>query len=289
MQLKEIEAFIAVCDSPSFRVAAKRLYLTQPAISKRLAALEARLGHRLFDRVGRGAVLTEAGRTYLPHARRLLLEVENSNRALDNLSDEVDGHLGLALSHHIALHRIPPVLREFVRTYPQVEVNIEFLDSEMACQAVARGQLELAVITLPHPPREGLEQREVWRDPLCIVVARNHPLALTKSPLNPTSLSDYPALLPEESTYTHRIVAQALAQFGVTPKSALHCNYLETLKMLTSVGLGWSALPTSLVDSSVYVLDFENLHLSRSLGTLTDPERSLSNAARALLAMLHEP
>lgn len=285
MQISEIQAFVAVCDLGSFRAAANRLHLTQPAVSKRMSTLESRLGHRLLDRVGRGSVLTEAGRAYLPHARRLLMEVDNSSRALDNLSDEVTGHLGLALSHHIALHRMSPVLREFVRRYPQVELDIEFLGSETACHAIAGGRLELAVITLPQPPMLGLEQHEIWRDSMQILVAPEHPLAKVEQP-QPQSLANYPALLPDESTYTYRVVAEALAPFGVVPSLRHTSNYLETLKMLAGIGLGWTALPSSMADSSLHVLNFPALSLERSLGAVRHPQRSLSNAASALLELL---
>lgn len=285
MQINEIQAFVAICEQGSFRAAAETLHLTQPAISKRLSSLEARLGHRLLDRVGRGSVLTEAGRAYLPHARRLLVEVENSRRALDNLSAEVSGRLGLALSHHIALHRIPPVLRRFMRDFPQVEVDIQFLDSETACRSVANGHLELAIITLPEPPIAGLEQREIWPDPMRVYVAPDHPLAALKHP-TPQALADWPALLPDASTYTHRIVAHALKPFAVLPHVLQTSNYLETLKMLASIGLGWSALPISMADESLHALALPQLKLQRSLGAVRHPQRSLSNAAKALLERL---
>jgi len=285
MQLNEIEAFVAICDLGSFRAAANAIHITQPAISKRLATLETRLGHRLLDRVGRGSALTEAGRAYLPHARKLLMEVENSSRALDNLSANVSGRLGLALSHHIALHRIPPILRRFKQAYPEVDLEIEFLGSETACRAIASGRLELAIITLPQPAMPGLEQREIWRDRMHILVAPDH--ALTKQEnLTPAALINTPALLPDESTYTYGIVANALAPFGVKPDLRQSSNFLETLKMLASVGLGWTALPESMIDSSLQVLNFEGLNLERSLGAVRHPQRSLSNAANAFLELL---
>lgn len=285
MQINEIQAFLAICDLGSFRAAAQQLHLTQPAVSKRLLALESRLGHRLLDRVSRGSALTEAGRAYLPHARRLLIEVDNSNRALDNLNDEIKGQLSLALSHHIALHRIPSILRAFVKKYPQVDVNIEFMGSEAACQEITQGRIELGVITLPQPPAPRLEQHEIWRDSLQVLVAPEHPLARQKN-IKPQALAQYPALLPDESTYTHRVIAQALAPYGVVPQLRQTSNYLETLKMLAGIGLGWTALPDSMVDSSLQALNFTGLKLERSLGAVRHPQRSLSNAANALLELL---
>lgn len=285
MQLSAIEAFVAVCEQGSVRGAAAVLHLTQPAVSKRIATLEEQLGHALFDRVGRGIAPTEAGRAFLPHARRLLAELEDGHRALDSLSERVAGRLGLALSHHVGLHRMPPVLRRYVRTYPEVAMNVAFLGSEAACEAIVRGHLELAVITLPQPPRPDLVQHEVWPDPMRVFVAPDHPLAREPAPA-PQHLGTYPALLPETDTTTYRLVADALAAHGVSFRMQLASNYLETLKMLTAVGLGWSALPASMHDDDLQALDIDGLDLRRSLGAVYHPGRRLSNPARAMLEEL---
>ncbi|MGB5065240.1 MAG: LysR family transcriptional regulator, partial [Candidatus Competibacter sp.] len=104
MDIAGLQAFVTIADSGSFSLAAGRLHLTQPAVSKRLAALEAELDTRLFDRLGRAVRLTEAGGMLLPRALRILAEVDDTGRALRNLSGAVAGPLVLATSHHIGLH-----------------------------------------------------------------------------------------------------------------------------------------------------------------------------------------
>ncbi len=286
MQLAAIEAFVTICDTGSFRAAAQRLHVSQPAVSKRLANAEARLGFALFDRVGRRVILTDAGRQFLPHARRLLAALEDGRRALDELSDRVIGHLALALSHHVAMHRMPPVLRQYVKTFPGVDLDIHFLGSEDACHAVARGQVELAIVTLPDPPIAGLDQQGVWADPMVIAVAEDHPLAQHPE-VTATQLRDVPALLPEPDTQTHAIVAGAVGgrEAGMTVRQ--HSNNLDTLKMLAEVGLGWTALPPAmLAGSRLCELRLPGVSLTRSLGTVRHPERHLSAAAAALLSLL---
>src|SRR5699024_4659397 len=193
MQTEAIEAFVTVCDLGSSQAAAERLNISQPAISKRLTTLETRLGPRLFDRIGRRLSLTEAGAAYLPHARELLAVLGDGQRTLANLGDTVAGRLRLGLSHHVGLHRMPPVLQAFVSAYPAVEMDIAFTDSEAACQAVANGERELAVITLPQPTHPVLEQHVVWDDPMAIFAAPTHPLANAGEP-NVAALCRYAAL-----------------------------------------------------------------------------------------------
>lgn len=285
MDLHGLSAFIAVADCGSFSRAGERLHLSQPAISKRIAALEDALGSRLFDRIGRRIDLTDAGRTLLPHARRVLAEMEDGRRALSHLSGTISGRLSIGTSHHIGLHRLPEVLRRYTQAYPDVDLDIHFMDSEDACEEVAQGRLELGIVTLPTTPVEPLCLHRIWTDPLSVVVCPSHPLARLAEP-RLVDLADHPAVLPDERTYTHRIVMQALEAHGVAPRIRLSTNYLETLKMLVAIGLGWSVLPRSMLDDTVIALDQPALALSRELGAVWHRGRTRSAPARALLGLL---
>ena len=285
MDTHALSAFIEVADTGSFSKAGERLHLSQPAISKRIAALEDSLGQPLFDRVGRRIDLTDAGRTLLPHARRVLAEMEDARRSLSRLSGTVSGRLSIGTSHHIGLHRLPPVLRAFTQAYPDVDLDIHFMDSEDACEEVAQGRLELGIVTLPGEPPDALLMQMIWTDPLSVVVAPNHPLAKSGMP-SLRELASHPAVLPDERTYTHRIVMSALQAHGVAPRIRLSTNYLETLKMLVAIGLGWSVLPCSMLDDSIVAIDRPELSLSRELGAVWHRGRTRSGPARALLGLL---
>lgn len=285
MDTQALAAFLQIADGGSFSGAAEALHLSQPAISKRMAALEQRVGRRLFDRIGRQVTLTESGRTLLPYARRVLQDIEDGRRALSHLSTEVRGRLSIGTSHHIGLHRLPPVLKSFTHDYPEVDLDLHFMDSEVACQAVLAGRLELGIVTLPTELPAGLEACAVWADPLAVVVAPDHPLALRKrAPL--AEIAAYPAVLPDEATYTHRIVRDELARHAVTPRVRLATNYLETLKMLVAIGLGWSVLPRSMLDASLVALAPPGFAPSRSLGAVWHRQRTLSAPAGRLLRQL---
>ena len=287
MDIAGLQAFVTIADSGSFSLAAGRLHLTQPAVSKRLAALEAELDTRLFDRLGRAVRLTEAGGVLLPRALRILTELDDTRRALRNLSGVVTGPLTLATSHHIGLHRLPPVLRIFSSRYPQVRLDMRFMDSELAGAAVLRGEVDLAVITLPPQLEPPLEVLPLWPDPLIAIASPAHPLA-EPATVTPESLSQYPAILPSEATFTRRIIEEGLARLGVTPLVAFSTNYLETIKMMVAVGLGWSILPRTMRDADLVELSVDGLRLERALGVVRHTGRTLSNAARAILDTLRE-
>lgn len=284
MRIDALQAFVAVAELQSFQAAGQRLHLSQPAVSKRIAALETELGHRLFDRIGREIGLTEAGRAYLPHARETLATLADGRRALDNLAERVEGTLELAVSHHVGLHRLPAVLRAFIARYPGAAPQIEFADSEQACQRVIDGESELALLTLPGQPHPALIARTIWPDPLAIHAGPDHPLARCTA-VTFDELAAWPAVLPPPESYTHRIIEAALAAHGVRVTARMTSHSLETLRMLADVGLGWTVLPEAMPHQLV-PLAVPPLGMHRELGVMRHPQRHLSNAARALLAML---
>ncbi|MGQ7957439.1 LysR family transcriptional regulator [Pseudomonas sp. SP16.1] len=285
MDLANLNAFLAIAETGSFSEAGERLHLTQPAVSKRIAGLEQQLGVRLFDRLGREIGLTEAGRALLPRAYQILNVLDDTRRALTNLSGEVSGRLTLATSHHIGLHRLPPLLRSFTRAHPQVALDIQFLDSEVAYEEVLHGRAELAVITLAPETREPIRAVAVWDDPLDFVAAPEHPLARSGA-ISLADVARHPAVFPGGNTFTHHIVQRLFEAQGLTPNIGMSTNYLETIKMMVSIGLAWSVLPRTMLDDQVARLPLPGIQLSRQLGYILHTERTLSNAARAFMALL---
>lgn len=285
MDTASLQAFLTVARLRSFSRAAPLLHLTQPAVSKRIAALEASLGAVLFDRLAREVSLTEAGRALLPRALRIVEEMADCQRALHNLTGRVDGSLRIGTSHHIGLHRLPAVLRSYTARYPEVRLDLTFLASEDALQAVRTGDLELGIVTLPPTAAPPLETTEVWEDSLVVVTSREHPLA-AEAELEPPRLERYPAILPDPGTYTRGLIDAALEQAGLTVHTAFTTNYLETIKMMVSVGLGWSVLPESMLGPEFVVHRLRGLRLRRHLGVVSHAGRTLSNAAQAMLRLL---
>ncbi|CAM3137585.1 LysR family transcriptional regulator [Pseudomonas floridensis] len=285
MDLANLNAFLAIAETGSFSGAGERLHLTQPAISKRIAGLEQQLNVRLFDRLGREVSLTEAGRALLPRAYQILNVLDDTRRALTNLTGEVTGRLTLATSHHIGLHRLPPVLREFTRTYPGVALDIQFLDSEVAYDEILHGRAELAVITLAPEPHTLVRATPVWDDPLDFVAAPEHPLA-NSGPMKLADIVRYPAVFPGGNTFTHHIVSNLCEAQGLKPNIAMSTNYMETIKMMVSIGLAWSVLPRTMLDEQVARIPLPGVQLNRQLGYILHTERTLSNAARAFMKLL---
>ncbi|MFT6469926.1 MAG: DNA-binding transcriptional LysR family regulator [Neptuniibacter pectenicola] len=287
MDTNTLQAFIAVAESRSFSKAADHLYLTQSAISKRIALLEDQLSSKLFDRIGRTVSLTEAGAALLPRAKDILLQLDDAKRAIGNLNaGDVIGGLSLAASHHISLHRLPPYLKQFSHECPKVELDLQFAESEVAYEGVLKGDFELALITLSPAPDPSIHSDLIWDDLLMYVVAKDHPLAQADK-IKLEELTHYNAILPGSNTFTRSLVETLFFQHALTLNVTMSTNYLDTIRMMVNIGLGWSLLPQSLVGDdlkTLNVIDSEPVH--RNLGIIYHKNRTLSNAANHLVQML---
>jgi DNA-binding transcriptional LysR family regulator len=283
MDIHTLTVFVEVARSGSFSRAAENLYLTQPAVSKRIAALENELSAPLFNRIGRNISLTEPGEILLPKALQMIADADEMQRAVSSLSDHVGGKLLMATSHHIGLHRLPDILRSFSQSYPDVDLDIRFMDSEIACQLVEQGELEMAIVTLPTDKPEKLQLEHLWTDQLRVVAATDHPLPSERHvPLD--ELTAYAAVLPGPTTYTRQILEKAFSRLGLQLTVNMSTNYLETLKMLAETGLGWSVIPHTMLSSELKIIECD-MKLTRNLGAVTHRMRTLSNAAKAMLEL----
>ena len=254
MDTASLAAFLAIVDTGSFSEAANKLFLTQPAISKRIAGLEEQLGTSLFDRVGRQICLTEAGGLLLPRARQMMELLNDTRQEINNLNNEITGTVHIATSHHIGLRRIPEILKTFSRIYSQVNLDIRFVDSEASYDLLAKGDIELGIVTLAPQEPPYVQSRLIWNDPLAFTAAKDHPLAKSQQ-ISPDTLSRYQAVLPGRNTFTYELVRRFFEKEQLPLQTAMSTNYLETLKMLTSIGLAWSILPETMLDDDLTKLD----------------------------------
>jgi DNA-binding transcriptional LysR family regulator len=289
MDIHLLTAFVTVAELGSFSAAALRLHLTQSAISKRIALLEGQVTQPLFDRIGRSVQLTEAGLALVPRAKGILQEIADTKQFISDMRGRVSGPLRIATSHHIGLHRIPSILKTFNEQYPDVHLQLTFIDSEQAINAILQGEFELALITLPKTilddTVDNIQHHKLWQDPMEFVVNNHHPLSL-KYKIRLDDLAAYPAILPDRNTYTTDLIHQLFAQEKQLLNISMTTNHLDAIKMMISVGLGWSVLPRTLMSEHLTRLNVSDLKLTRQLGCIHHRGRTLSNAARTMLKHL---
>ncbi len=286
MDINNLRAFIEVADKRSFSRSAETLHLTQPAVSKRIAALETELSARLFDRVGRSVHLTEAGNVLLPSARQISAELDRIEEVICNLGKSVTGKLSIGTSPHIGVTYLAPVLKHFRVQYPDVEMDIEFNNSVKVLEDVENGIFEMGLCALHTPVGPKLREIDIWQDDMSIVVARDHPLAEEEN-VDLELLMKCPAVLPPAPFASRSLIDQALETKNAKANVNLEVSDFDTLCMMVKIGLGWGILPNALCnDSGLYVVKLAGVNLKRRVSLVRHQDRTLSRASQAFIKAL---
>ena len=147
--------------------------------------------------------------------------------------------------------------------------------------------IELAVATLSPGEVERISRRLLWPDPLSFMVARDHPLA-QRGEIALKQLLDYPSILPSENTFTRQLVEKLFSDRKLKLTIEMSTNYLETIRMMVSIGMAWSVLPDTMLDDTLKVLPVRTSRLNRELGYIFHRDHTLSNAAAAFIEALEQ-
>ncbi|UNU73312.1 LysR family transcriptional regulator [Moraxella nasovis] len=286
MNTTNLTTFITVMKTGSISGAAENLFITQPAVSKRIKNLEEEFGVTLFDTVGRGIIPTATAHELLPHAKKWLEDYELCRIHLQKSKEIAAGKLVIGTSHHIGLHHLSSVLKQFIQTHPAVQLEVRFMDSEEAHKAVLDGDVALAFLTLPPTYDRRLQYHTLWSDPLYFVTGTLSTLA-QKSDVSLLQLAHHPAILPAANTFTSQITLAEFGKHNLRPYATMSTNPLESIRMLVSIGLGWSVLPETLINQDLVKIDMaDDIELQRHLGVVTNPNLTRSGSTQALIDLL---
>jgi DNA-binding transcriptional LysR family regulator len=287
MELNLFKAFLVVAEVRSFSQAAKRLSLSQPALSKQIARLEAELGTQLFDRYGRHVELTADGQFLLPLAESIVARMDETvslmrERAGAGLTAARFGATGMVFAHFLT-----PILAAFITAHPNVRLDLVEADDLGLEEAVIGGKLDCAVCTPWKSTRAA--SRQLFKEEILLVVSRNHPLA-TKPAVTVDMLAKENMLLPPASMNISSIITDACRKGGVEPKISYRALYPDLIRNLVRTGWGVAPMPLMLTSpkalAGLVAIPFEP-KLERDLILIYPWDRPLPAAARALMAHVH--
>ena len=195
MTLQQLEYFLTTLDRGSFSAAAESLHLAQPSISDQIRRLEAELGVRLFERVGRGLVPTEAAQALRGHAERTLAEADAARDAVSAVRELRGGTATFGMFGSARFYPISPIVAEFRRRYPAVKVRLLGINSILVAEQIRRGEIEAGLIALPVDD-EDLDVSPIMRDEL-LYVSADH--AAVRTPKTIEDLEQRPLVLSDTS------------------------------------------------------------------------------------------
>jgi DNA-binding transcriptional LysR family regulator len=238
MNLQQLQYFLASADRGSFSGAAEDLHLAQPSVSEQVRRLEDELGVALFTRVGRGLVLTDAGRSLRPHAEAVLHAVREARESVVAVRELRGGTATFGTFATAGQYLGADLIAEFRARHPKVRVRIMSLNSAEAADDVREGRLEGAIVALPVDD-DGLDVRAVAEDEL-ILVSRD--AALLAEPLTVERLASVPLVLSDASygleDPTRRRLSELAQRAGVTLEPVVDVEEVATTLDLAAAGVG---------------------------------------------------
>jgi DNA-binding transcriptional LysR family regulator len=287
MTLEQLRIFIAVAEKQHVTQAASELNLTQSATSAAIAALEARYGIELFDRVGRGIVLTQTGRDFLGEARAVVARAKAAAEVLNDLAGLKRGSLTLAASQTVANYWLPPRIQTFQSSHPGIALQVTIANTEQVAQAVHQGNADLGFVEgdIDNPV---LSARKIDGDQLVVVVGMNHPWVGQRR-ISPKDLSTTGWVLREKGSGTRAMFESAVRKFGVKPsdlKVTLELPSNEAVRAAVEAGDCATAISNLVVDHSLAADTLHRVRIEmpkRSFFVLRHKERYQSHAEQALL------
>jgi len=252
MELQILRWFREVADGATVTETAQRARITQPALSRALARLEAEVGTPLLARSGRTLTPTPAGRIFRQHVDQALDEYDLGLRAVSELVDPARGLVPLAFLHTLGTWLVPPLVSSFRQSHPQVRFELHQHGETSILQELLDGAADLIITssTSGHPQ---VTWKRLLVEPLLLTVPPRHRLARRRR-IRLAEVADEPFILLREG-YALRVQTERLcAEAGFTPKIAFEGEEAETLRALVAAGLGVALLPPARVGSTTVAL-----------------------------------
>lgn len=291
LSLQQLEAFVQVAASGSFRAAAAQIGVSQPALSRTIGAAERTLGARLFDRDTRHVEITAAGRELLPIAQRILRDFDDALGDFGEFMAGRSGQVAVAVLPSVGVALVPRAVAAFARLHPQVGYLLREAPADALAALVEDGQVDVG-ISVPPAPQQRLQYRHLHDDPFVLLCRRSDPLAARASV--PWSVFGTRACIMSAAHSSIRQVTDAVfLRQRRPPQPVLEYPSVAAAGALVAAGLGITALPVlalQLVDMrELAAVPLVRPEIARPIGLLTRIGRSLPPVTRAFMATLERP
>lgn len=278
MRLEQLEAFLAVAETGSFQAAARQCGVTQSTISRQIQALEAELGTVLLHRAVT-VTPTIGGERLLPRARRMCQEWRQATQEIADLVAGQQPELCVAGIQSVCSHFLPPMIPQFCRAYPQVQLRVTALGSDRSLKVLRDGLVDIAIVM--HNPlltsRAEMVVTPLYEEPVAVLMAAEHPLS--RYPTVPwAAIADYPQVVFKDGYGMQRLVQEQFRANDAELKVALELNTLDAFRGVVRQGdlvalLPWSALVESQQDPTLAVRATASPTLMRQVVMVTTQDR----------------
>lgn len=285
MELHQLRYVCAVADTGTFSRAAERCQIAQPSLSQQVLKLEEELGAKLFDRLGRGIRLTEAGRAFLPHARSVLDEVELARGSVAN-SRDVSGSVTLGAIPTVAPYLIPRYTVAFSKRYPKSRLRIVEETTPVLIEGLRELSVDFALLALPLRHKD-LELFPIRTEPLLAALPRTHTLANNTS-LKLADLRGEPFVMLRDGHCFRDLSLQVCGSARVNPTVAFESGQFRSVLGMVAAGVGISLVPEMAVDhaASCRFVPLQESNATRTVVLASLRGRNFNGVQQAFLSWI---
>ncbi|MHA7579865.1 selenium metabolism-associated LysR family transcriptional regulator [Paenibacillus vandeheii] len=294
MNFHQLHIFYTVAEKGSFSAAAQALHMTQPAVTMQIQSLEDYFGTKLLHRSTKKIELSEAGRTLLPHAKRSVELVRQTDEAMSAFTQMLQGRLQLGASLTIGEYVLPRMLGPFARQYPDISIVMKVMNTTQIMDDILKHQLNFGLIEAPvHHPDMIVEP--VMQDELKLVVPAGHALA-DRGEVELEDVLSYAFVLREKGSGTRQVMEDQLQKRNIDPQDmnvVMELGSTGAVKSAVEAGVGITMLSPSSVQHElalglVHIVDIRGLEFKRQFYAIHLKSSLLPLSAVAFLNYLRQ-
>jgi LysR family transcriptional regulator, transcriptional activator of the cysJI operon len=289
MQIESLKVFCDLAETESFTKAAQINEITQSAVSQQVSALERTFKALLIERSKKKFRLTREGEILYEYAKQIINQYDSLYNKLQEVRDVVCGTIRVSTIYSIGLHDLPPYLKKFLKTYPTVNVHVEYRRSNQVYEDILGNADDLGLVAYPVKDPK-LEVVPLRKDKLVLICHPKHPLARNEN-VSLKDLAGQRFVAFEPDIPTRKAIDKALKDAGVEVQTAMEFDNIETVKRAVEIDAGISIVPASTVAQEVAkhtleAVEIENGSFSRPLAVMYKKNKVLSPAMKQFIATL---
>jgi DNA-binding transcriptional LysR family regulator len=291
MQIESLKVFCDLTETESFTKAAQINQVTQSAVSQQITSLERQFDSILIERSKKRFRLTPEGQALYDYSKQITQSYESLHHKLREIKEIISGTIRLATIYSIGLHDLPPYIKRFLKSYPTVNVHVEYRRSNQVYDDVLGNAVDLGLVAYPNKDHK-LDVVPLRKDRLIMICHPQNPLAKGKS-LRISRLSGQRFIGFEPDIPTRRAIDKILKDHRLAVQNVMEFDNIETVKRAVEIDAGISIVPQGTVvqeiaKQTLAALPFEDAEFFRPLAAIYKKNKVLSPAMKQFLSILQE-
>ena len=289
MQIDSLKVFCDLTETESFTKAAQINGVTQSAVSQQISSLERQFKSLLIERSKKKFRLTREGQVLYDFSKQIIATYESLHNRLQELKDIISGNIRVATIYSIGLHDLPPYIKRFLKSYPTVNVHVEYRRANQVYEDVLGNVVDMGLVAYPSKDSK-LEIIALRRDPMVLICHPQHPFAKLKN-VKLKALAGQKFIGFEPDMPTRKALDKAFREHGVDVQHVMEFDNIETVKRAVEIDAGVAVVPLTTITQEVSgqtlaAVKIDDGELQRPLAAIFKKNKVLSPAMKQLLAML---